>query len=102
MYETQEQRNQFYWSKEWRMMRAYIRERDNHECQECKRNGGVTTQADSRLIVDHIIELEERPDLRLEPKNLEVKCFNCHEHKHGRAFVGHEGKRNRWEDDEWW
>lgn len=102
MFDTQEKRNQFYWSSDWRKMRNYIRKRDNQECQECKRNGRVTTYADSRLIVDHIIELEIRPDLRLKPSNLEVKCFDCHERKHGRMFEGSNGKTNRWEDDEWW
>lgn len=102
MFKTQEERNKFYWSKEWRNMRNYIRKRDNYECQECKRNGRVTTQADSRLIVDHIIELEKRPDLRLDPKNLEAKCFACHEIKHERMFVGSNGKKNKWAEDEWW
>lgn len=102
MFNTQEERDQFYWSNDWRKMRIYIRKRDNNECQECKRNGRVTTQSDSRLFVDHIIELEKRPDLRLEPKNLEVKCFNCHEIKHERMFKGSNGKKNKWEGDEWW
>ncbi|MGX7447105.1 HNH endonuclease [Dolosigranulum pigrum] len=100
MFETQEERNQFYWSKDWRDTREYIRERDNNECQHCRRQGLVTTANDSRLIVDHIKELEQRPDLRLDPSNLEVLCFICHEKKHDR-FYGGKVSSDCW-DDEWW
>ena len=102
MFETQDERNQFYWSNDWRKMRLYILDHDNFECQVCKREGRVTTQADSRLFVDHIKELATHPELRLEPSNLEVKCFDCHEQKHGRMFVGSNGHKNKWADDEWW
>lgn len=101
-FQTQDERNQFYWSPEWRKIRPYILNRDNFECQECKRQGRVTTQADSRLFVDHLKELQDRPDLALDPSNLEVKCFICHEVKHERMFTGSNGKSNKWADDEFW
>ncbi|MBC1420103.1 HNH endonuclease [Listeria fleischmannii] len=92
---SQEERLSFYKSKEWRRMREFILKRDNHECQECKRNGKVTT--DERLDVDHLLELEDYPELALEPTNLETKCVTCHNKKHNR-FVK---KENKWDDEKW-
>lgn len=100
--ETIDERNKFYWSKAWREMREQIKRRDNNECQDCKRKGKLTTGAGERLIVDHIIELKDRPDLKLEPSNLELKCFTCHEIKHGRMYFGSNFKSNKWRDDEFW
>lgn len=46
-------------------------------CQECLRNG-ITNTAD---VVDHIIELKDNWELRLEDSNLEPICHNCHNKK---------------------
>lgn len=101
-YVTTEERNKFYWSSEWRKIRKKIVERDNFECVKCKRQGKVTTNDTDRLIVDHIVELKDRPDLRLEPSNLQTLCHYHHELKHGRMFKGSNGKVNKWKSDEWW
>lgn len=90
-------------------MRQKILERDNYECQECKRQGRVTVdiyeknkndRKKIKLVVDHIKELEDYPELALDPDNLETLCVTCHNKKHGRYFVF---KINppKWDDERW-
>lgn len=40
----------FYNGMEWRNMNSYIKDRDNYECQECKRNGKVSLDIYMRRI----------------------------------------------------
>ena len=100
MYETKEDRDRFYSSKEWRKKRLEILKRDHFECQQCNRIGALTS-IDSTLIVDHIQELKDYPELKLSDDNLQTLCFYHHELKHGRAFVGNP-KPNKWRGDEWY
>lgn len=65
-------------------MRKKILDRDNNECQICKRNGRHT----KAVIVHHIKHLDDHWELRLDPDNLESVCFQCHENEHT-----HERKR---------
>src|SRR5690625_2439374 len=105
MYQTKEQRMKFYKSKEWRKLRQFILERDNYECQECKRKGYVTLTDESKhktLDVDHIKELEDYPELAFEPDNLETLCIRCHNRKHNRFQGWFKKKPNKWEHDERW
>lgn len=111
-YKTKEQKRKFYDSKAWKLLREDIKKRDNYECQECKRQGRVTIDTNEysesakrkkiMLVVDHIKELEDYPELALDPDNLETKCVNCHNKKHGR-YVDYSKwrKKPKW-DDEWW
>lgn len=101
---TKQERLKFYKSKEWRAVREYVLQRDNYECQECKRNGKVLTNKEEslrdkhkRLDVDHIKDLEHHPELALEPENLETLCIKCHNKKHNR-FVK---KEKKWNDEKW-
>lgn len=72
----------FYMSYVWRKKRLEILERDNHECQICKEEGRVTTETDKEsLIVHHIKELKEFPELGLDNDNLISVCRYCHEVK---------------------
>lgn len=95
-YKTYEQKMRFYKSTEWQALRQHALERDNHECQECKRQGKVKTNA--RLDVDHIKEIEQHPELALELDNLQVLCVWHHNEKHERFAK----KINKWEHDEKW
>ncbi|PKR79408.1 alpha/beta hydrolase [Halalkalibacillus sediminis] len=106
-YQTREQRMKFYKSKSWRKLRLFVLERDNYECQECKRQGRVFTSSHNtdkhkNLDVDHIEELPDRPDLAMEPDNLETLCIRCHNRKHGRYVSRFKRKPNKWDGDEWW
>lgn len=108
-YKTKEQKRKFYDSKEWKVEREKIKRRDNYECQECKRQGRVTIDTNGysesakrkkiQLVVDHIKELEDYPELALEEENLETLCVSCHNEKHDRLF---EGRANKWAHDEKW
>lgn len=94
-------RTKFYNSKEWRQLRQVVLERDNHECQECKSNGLVTSQFDSILEVDHIKELHLHPELATNLDNLRTLCKDCHNKKHKRMNYRSFNKRtNKWADDE--
>ena len=70
----------FYTSWTWRKKRKQILIRDNNECQICKQNGKVTVGTkDDPLIVHHIKELKQYPELALVDENLLSVCNNCHE-----------------------
>ena len=103
-YKTKEQKLKFYKSKEWKAIRVRVLKRDNYECQECKRNGLVYTDAHDpekhkRLDVDHIKEIYTHPELALEMDNLQTLCIPCHNKKHKRFFF--KKKENRWDDERW-
>lgn len=109
-YTTDEQKRKFYDSGKWRTLSKKIKQRDNGECQECKRNGLVTLddknlQSETakrkkiQLVVHHIKELERHPELALDADNLETICVNCHNKEHGR---GYRGSNNKWQHDEKW
>lgn len=108
-YKTREEKRKFYDSKEWRNLRQKVLERDNFECQECKRNGYVNIDTYEysesakrkkiKIVVDHIKELEHYPELALDIDNLETLCVTCHNVKHGRVF---QPKENKWAHDERW
>lgn len=108
-YKTLEQKRKFYDSGDWKRTRARVKERDNYECQECKRNGGVGIDTNEysesakrkkiALVVDHIKELEDHPELALDMNNLETLCVMHHNAKHDRAF---EVNVNKWVNDERW
>jgi 5-methylcytosine-specific restriction enzyme A len=83
-YKTREQKGKFYNSPSWKQLREVIKKRDNYECQQCKREGRVfldTNEYSERaqrkkimMVVDHIKELEDYPELALEVDNLETLC----------------------------
>lgn len=108
-YKTEEQKRKFYDSYAWRKLSKQIKERDNNECQECKRKGKVFIDTNEysesakrkkiQLVVHHIKELKYHPDLALEEDNLETICVDCHNKEHNRVF---EPKENKWEHDEKW
>lgn len=113
-YKTREQKRAFYNSTAWKHLRAAVRKRDNNECQVCKRNGYVFvdtgelnrkgTRKKIALIVHHIKELEDYPELAQDINNLECVCVNCHNKIHDRYYQwrGFTPKKNKWADDEFW
>ena len=70
----------FYKTKEWLRKREVILKRDNYQCRECKRFG-KTVEANT---VHHVLPLHERPDLKLDNRNLISLCEDCHEKMHNR------------------
>jgi len=69
-------RQDLYHSKPWYDMREYILYRDKF-CRICstEEHPVVCTE------IDHIIPIRERPDLRLDPSNLQGLCAVCHGRK---------------------
>lgn len=64
-------RKEFYASIEWQAIRREVRQRDVVcACGEMGRD------------VDHIQLLYDRPDLALNPENLQYICLKCHKAKH--------------------
>ncbi|WP_204254366.1 HNH endonuclease [Mammaliicoccus sciuri] len=93
----------FYKSKAWRETREIVLRRDNYECQECKKQGKVTTinpEKHKSLDVDHILELETHPELAHDLDNLVTLCISCHNKKHNR-YQGYVRKPDKWEDERW-
>lgn len=108
---SQDEVRVFYNSTPWKHMRNYIRKRDNNECQWCKTNGKLTIDTGelnrngrkkNALIVHHIKELKDDPELKLSEENLVLICFECHERHHERWVVNHKTKPNKWKEDEMW
>lgn len=108
-YKTEAQKKKFYNGGPWKRRREEVKKRDNHECQECKRQGRLSIDTNEysesakrkkiQLVVHHIKELEYHPELALDIDNLETVCVDCHNKEHGRSF---EKKPNKWEHDERW
>ncbi|PTI27810.1 HNH endonuclease [Staphylococcus xylosus] len=102
-YNDSKERKRFYNTKAWRELRAYIVKRDNYECQHCKLEGKVTVDREDKhktLEVDHIKELENYPDLKLDEDNLITLCVWCHNKKHDR-YQKHTRKKKYWNDEQW-
>ena len=73
----------FYKSSDWLHKRQQILERDNHECQRCKGEGGFSPAT----CVHHIKHLKDRPDLALDDDNLVSLCDACHNLEHPERFI---------------
>ena len=84
----------FYNSRTWRNKRKQILDRDNNECQICKKEGRVS-KADT---VHHIKELKDYPELGMTDENLISVCFSCHNIIHERF----EGQRSKIDIPERW
>jgi 5-methylcytosine-specific restriction protein A len=67
----------FYNDKAWKDTRHSVMLAHDWLCAECLRNG-MYTKAD---VVDHIIELKDDYDKRLDTDNLEALCHECHNNK---------------------
>lgn len=74
--------DKFYASPQWRRKRKDIIERDNRECQRCKKEGRVGPGE----TVHHIKHLTDRPDLALVDDNLITLCYSCHNLEHPEKF----------------
>nr|WP_185955907.1 HNH endonuclease [Staphylococcus haemolyticus] len=93
-------RKQFYNSKAWEVVRHQVLKRDNYECTWCRDEGKVTTD---NLEIDHVEELQDRPDLKLDPDNLRTLCKACHNKRHKRfQYGGNQFKpQKKWQDEKW-
>ena len=67
----------FYDSKEWKRARQQAISRDHGLCQDCMDEG--TLKAFD--VVDHVEEIKDRPDLKLDLDNLRCLCHTHHNQK---------------------
>lgn len=67
----------------WRKLRRLIMA-ERPLCVDCLAEGLVKVGE----AVDHIIPIEQRPDLRLDPNNLAVRCHSHHNSKTAREDGG--------------
>ena len=65
-------KQKFYHTKQWKQIRLFILARDPI-CKVCGKKASIQ--------VDHIIDISKRPDLRLDTKNLQGLCIECHSAK---------------------
>lgn len=111
-YGTDENKARFYKGSAWygpRGMRQRALDRDNHECQMCKREGRVTVDSERvdgerkvpRLNVHHIMEIEYYPELALELDNLMTVCISCHNRIHNKMIGYTTKKESIWEAERW-
>ena len=61
-------------SRQWRMTRDYIIQRDGYLCQECRKHGRYTIASE----VHHIVPLWQDRDKWLDDDNLISLCRRCH------------------------
>lgn len=80
----------FYNSKEWRIVRGFVINRDNGLCKLCLSKKRIRV-AD---VVHHVIELKERRELGLETGNLLSLCNSCHQEIHSKYNKGKVTKKN--------
>lgn len=106
-YKTKEQKAKFYNSGKWKLLRLQAMKRDNNECQICKQQGFVTIDTNIKreddrkkieIVVHHMKEIEDYPQLALDIRNLQTLCVSCHNEIHGRTF---ERKSQVWDDERW-
>jgi len=98
-------RKKFYKSNAWQVTRMKVLERDNYECQHCKRDGKVTIHQNSSkhktLDIHHIKDLVDYPELAFDQENLITLCVKCHNKEENR-FQKRKPKKNKWSHDEKW
>ena len=73
---TREGRQKFYQSEEWRGIREYVLANEPL-CRKCFKEGYLV----AAKVVDHIIDIVDKPELALEMSNLQPMCVKCHNRK---------------------
>ena len=90
----------FYKSKEWIKLKEEVMQEQHYECQECLKNGILTTidrenneENKRKLTVHHVQYVKKYPELALNKfyyykniqyRNLITVCFDCHNKLHKR------------------
>ena len=73
---SREARQRFYNSTAWKKKRAdYLL--NNRLCVFCKKEGRYVLAT----VVDHIVDISDDPELRLDPDNFQSLCKDCHDSK---------------------
>lgn len=73
---SRDARQAFYNSTPWKKKRAVFL-KENPLCAYCKLKGRYVLAN----VVDHIVDIQDRPELRLESSNFRSLCITCHNTK---------------------
>ncbi|MCM3730060.1 HNH endonuclease [Fictibacillus nanhaiensis] len=88
LYARDEKSAKFYKSKEWIKLRTVAFQRDNGLCQDCLEEKKIKPGD----VVDHIIEIKDNWDLRLDISNLKTLCHRHHNEKTAKVKKERENK----------
>lgn len=92
-------KKKFYDDIDWKRLSKRVLDRDNHECQECKKEGKLTIkQHKKKLDTHHIKELEQFPELAYEESNLETVCVHHHNILDNKVYI----KKDKFINEERW
>ena len=96
----------FYWTEDWKELRAAVMDDFHHECQECLKRGEYTEAS----CVHHVNEVRNRPDLALSryyvdnkgerQPNLVPLCNQCHNAVHDK--LGEWQRKDKFTNEERW
>ena len=109
---TDKEAKKFYNSKQWKIKRIDILDRDNHECCDCRQRlkdaveKKIYLATEERMIrmateVHHVKDLKEHPELGLDDDNLISLCSECHNIRHGRTVRHFNKKKKRVTEERW-
>ncbi|MFD0768860.1 HNH endonuclease [Bacillus sp. CGMCC 1.60114] len=90
-YQRNKEAKRFYNSDAWKRCRSLALIRDNHLCQECFKRDDIT----SAVMVHHIKEREDHPELSLVLDNLISLCNACHNKEHPEKGSGKNKKKKK-------
>lgn len=69
--------HQFYNSREWKELSKIKKAKEDYLCEECRKKGKIVAGKE----VHHIVPIAKNWDLRLDYKNLQLLCSECHRKK---------------------
>lgn len=84
---TDDDRQRFYRSAAWRRVRLKVLS-ERPLCEEC----AASHRVEAATVVDHQLDVRDRPDLALTPSNLRPLCESCHNRKTARSVNARRGR----------
>lgn len=87
----------FYTNSRWLKKRQEALDRDNDECQSCKKKGGYS----KANTVHHVKHLRDYPTLALDINNLLSLCYECHAEEHPEKKRYFQKKKKPLNEERW-
>ena len=80
--------HQFYHSKAWQDVRAFVWDRAHGLCERCAEKGEVVPANVVHHVIPLSVENMNDPSIALNPKKLIALCDECHTEVHGMLGIG--------------